>query len=297
MDICIYHSRDLDGWSSAAIIRRRWPSVKLIGWDYGMEMPEIPDGKLVVMVDISFSDTELEEPFQPMIDLANRSEKLVWIDHHKSALDYYEAAKDKFPETCLQIGNSSKAACEHTWEAVFGSKQKMPLVIKWLGLYDTFRKDEAGEDWEKAVLPFQYGMQTYVTSPETFPYELMDEKSSPGQLAQYIGAGQVILKNMDNFHKAIANSAQVFKLEGYTCVALNTLKKGSISFDHTFNPEEHDFMMAYSRSKDHWNISFYCDSDKVDCSAIAKKFGGGGHAGAAGCTMDDETLIGIINGK
>ena len=36
-----------------------------------------------------------------------------------------------------------------------------------------------------------------------------------------------------------------------------------------------------------WHFSLYNDNGLVDCSAIAKQYGGGGHQGAAGFIVDD----------
>jgi len=77
---CIYHNRDLDGYCSAAIVKKwynkmieekqeeeamrnkgsyaAYPEIKLIGWDYGRPIPEL-DGKPVIMVDVSFSPEEM----------------------------------------------------------------------------------------------------------------------------------------------------------------------------------------------------------------------------------------------
>jgi len=36
-----------------------------------------------------------------------------------------------------------------------------------------------------------------------------------------------------------------------------------------------------------WNFSLYNDNGLVDCSVIAKQFGGGGHKGASGFRIKD----------
>ena len=41
--ICIYHSRDLDGWASGAVVKK-WCEennyeIELIGYDYGQDVP------------------------------------------------------------------------------------------------------------------------------------------------------------------------------------------------------------------------------------------------------------------
>ena len=56
-----------------------------------------------------------------------------------------------------------------------------------------------------------------------------------------------------------------------------------------FNPEEHDAMLRYAFNGRCWNYGLYADTEKrpdVDCSIIARQYGGGGHRAAAGFTTD-----------
>ena len=47
--------------------------------------------------------------------------------------------------------------------------------------------------------------------------------------------------------------------------------------------EPYDLMITFVRRKDKlWNVSLYSTKEDVDCGAICKSFGGGGHKGAAG---------------
>ena len=43
-----------------------------------------------------------------------------------------------------------------------------------------------------------------------------------------------------------------------------------------------------------WNFSLYNDNGEVDCSQIAKQYGGGGHKYAAGMIVDLETFKSIV---
>ena len=66
-------------------------------------------------------------------------------------------------------------------------------------------------------------------------------------------------------------------------VCLNTLQRGSWLFKSVWDPAKHDMMCAYGRLKDgRWRVSLYSTKPEVDCAAIAKLLGGGGHRGAAG---------------
>ena len=77
--ICIYHSRDLDGWMSGAIVKLAFPDVEFIGWDYGQPLPDIYDEDQVIMVDVSF-------PRDAMVEISQVN-GLIWIDHHISAIN------------------------------------------------------------------------------------------------------------------------------------------------------------------------------------------------------------------
>lgn len=91
--ICIYHSRDLDGWMSAAIVKL-WhhktepinpvtgmiEPLKLIGWDYGNPIPSNLKDNMLVMADISFPQPEMFMLWRTY------KENFIWIDHHASAI-------------------------------------------------------------------------------------------------------------------------------------------------------------------------------------------------------------------
>jgi len=155
---CIYHSRDLDGWTSAAIVKKKFPDAKLIGWDYGDDIPELEKGGRVIMVDISF-------PPKTMNDIANRHD-LVWIDHHKSAInawDDYFNSDDYVLRPFDSYLDTQRAACELTWEYFF-QPSEMPEMVRLLGRYDCF--GHKGTEEENDVLMFQYGARSIATNPE-----------------------------------------------------------------------------------------------------------------------------------
>ena len=143
--IGIYHSRDLDGWTSGAIIKAIYPDAKMIGYDYGEKFPwdEIPEGEGIVMADVSL-------PREDMIRLGMLSKgKMVWIDHHISAIT---AMIGVMPDILTQVTDAGRAACEICWEYFNGST--VPEALELLGLYDSFR--HKGTKDENRVMMFQY---------------------------------------------------------------------------------------------------------------------------------------------
>ena len=102
---CFYHSADLDGHCSGAIIKRKYPECEMIGINYGQDFPwrSIEAKDQVFMVDFSL------QPFTDMIRLQGMC-NLTWVDHHQTAIS--DARKHNFtPDGRLAIG---MAGCELT---------------------------------------------------------------------------------------------------------------------------------------------------------------------------------------
>ena len=86
------------------------------------------------------------------------------------------------------------------------------------------------------------------------------------------------------------------ELWGYRCLCVNTPEQGSLflTMTNVFNPKEHDLMFTYSFNGDKWCYGWYTDGHpEVNCSEIAKKYGGGGHQGAAGA-CSKELIEGVL---
>jgi oligoribonuclease NrnB/cAMP/cGMP phosphodiesterase (DHH superfamily) len=284
--ICIYHSRDLDGYCSGAIVKKKYPEAVLIGYDYGQPFPfeKIGKDEHVIMIDVSL-------PMSEMLELSRLvNGNFLWIDHHISAIkEYQECLKNRegmeFMKTSLQDGI---AACEIGWKTLFPDEE-MPPAVKLLGEYDTWRKQDKRK-WEYIVLPFQYGMRQFVSSAETFPMELLDDADeTSGMVKKIIDGGTLILDYQSTQNEIVCKKAFDFEFEGLRAICLNNTLFNSNVFKSVYNPEKHDIMIpfTYDGIQKRWIFSIYTDKDNIDCSAMAKARGGGGHKQAAGFQADD----------
>lgn len=76
-------------------------------------------------------------------------------------------------------------------------------------------------------------------------------------------------------------------MPSYRVLACNTIVFNSQFFEGFFDPEKHDVMCAYCQlANGKWKVSLYSTKPEIDCGAICKTFGGGGHVGAAGFICD-----------
>ena len=154
--ICIYHSRDLDGWMSAAIVKKWYgkatndfneehkvvaeggDQLDFLGWDYGDSIPDLKDYDKVIMCDISFPKDIMSYL------LIKYEENFIWIDHHKSALIENDvnwrrrALSHVRPSHPSGLRDMNFAACELTWQYFFPN-ETMPELVRLLGMYDSFR--------------------------------------------------------------------------------------------------------------------------------------------------------------
>lgn len=284
--IIIYHSRDLDGYTSGAIAKLKYPDGKLIGYDYNQPIPydQIPEGEPIIMMDVSLPMPEMEK----MSIRANHM--MTWIDHHASAILDYRNYVGSGKQFCIAVLEDGIAACEGTWKYLFPNK-KMPIAVQLLGEYDTWRNKDK-DRWENIILPFQFGMRIECTSPETFDKNLfssfLEVKGDP--LASIIDQGKIILRYQDQTNAIqCKKSFVVDNFHGYRALCLNIGLANSDAFKSIWNPELHDIMIAFQFDGKEWSHSLYTLKEDIDVSLIAKKLGGGGHKAAAG--FKSKTLL------
>ncbi len=160
--IVIYHKIDLDGWMSAAIVKKWFEennkdpyfttleninavnlepfeeknNMSFLGWDYGDEIPDLSSYDKVIMVDVAFPLINMDV-IASNVKLIQRD--FIWIDHHLSAIK----------ECSVEIGDNVNvagyggirdttfAACELTW-IYFFPDEVIPEIVRLLGRYDCF---------------------------------------------------------------------------------------------------------------------------------------------------------------
>ena len=142
--------------------------------------------------------------------------------------------------------------------------------------------------WQTLVLPFQYGMRMQHTEPtsELWPqlFGFAGAEVEDDWLRAISAAGDTVLK-YEAKQNEVCMSACAFegKFGGYRALIANRGPTNSKLFDSKWDPEKHDIMVAFYWSrKGFWSCHLYTAKAGVDCAALAKQHGGGGHVRAAG---------------
>ena len=317
---CIYHSIDLDGWMSAAIVKHlhtkevdkrsefRKENMALvhtldcIGYNYGQPIPDLSWFDKVIMCDISFPIKEMEKLRQ------SHQDKFIWIDHHISTIKSIKERCNTFYEG---IRDTKFAACELTW-GYFFHDEPMPEIVRLLGRYDCF--GHKGTNEEIKVLEFQYGARQCISNYEEAYYQLKGELNEPIGNANMIYS---ILNNGKSIYKYLCTEAKQTYKNGFEItftesnqgdiglgqfferkfICINKERFNPINFGIDYHKDGYDGAACfhYDGVAKLYRFSLYNDNGLVDCSIIAKQFGGGGHRGSAGFVVDDEEFLKIIN--
>jgi len=295
---CIYHQRDLDGYCSAAVVKK-WTEesepkkeIIFIGYDYGRPLPDLREYSMVIMCDISFPGTD-------MLALCKAEKYVIWCDHHISAITEVEKVfKEANHPLPKGLRDTNFAACELTWKYFnipevkgTGETFTMPMTVKLLGEYDSWRNKDMVR-WEQMIMPFQWGMRMICNSFETFPMRLLNVME-PGalmpQINEILENGEIILKYQNQSNEGLCRLTFAKKFKGLRAICLNASGTGSQTFKSVWDQSKYDIMITfyYNGHHDFFTVSLYSDKDWVDCSVLAKELGGGGHKGAAGFQVKD----------
>ena len=308
----LYHKADWDGKASAAIILKFLDGAGVVKdhdgttlqFDSRFALHPVDYGddpvKMVQDWETEHSDTralytnriiivDWSPSVTDMVKLMSMFDnKLIWIDHHKSAIDKLEGL------SVLGKREIGKAGCELTWEFFF-PEDPMPLAVQYLGRYDVFDQSDSLL-WSHRILPFQYGMRlrekndfalvgcetnwNYLLSPNGIP--LVDATVNDGiTVLSYVSSNNATLAELLAFRGEFA---------GHKAVFLNRQPANSQMFDSVFR-EDDEIMVGFGlvpspdglpTSGPRWRVSLYSERADIDVSKIAQKYGGGGHANAAG---------------
>ena len=269
----VFYHTDLDGIASAEIINyynRQQGVTEIINFysiNYKDKFPieKIKSMEVVYVVDFSLS----ERDFDSLLEITNN---VVWIDHHKSAI---ETLGRKY--NYLQgIREDGRAGCVLTWAYFYGNTIPLPPVIDMLGAYDVWDFSKHGDDLNK----LQCGIRLDDHSPDNYAFwkEIIEYDY---RLKDIIKMGEIALIYRNNQYSSIIKGwSFIAEFEGFKAVCCNVGSVSSQLFDSV--KESYDLMMPFVFDGSQWTVSIYTKRDDIDCSELAKKYGGGGHRKASG---------------
>ncbi len=259
----LYHSNCYDGFGAAFSVWKKLgdAGVKYIPVTYGTEPPDMPDAAKVFIVDFSYQRDVMVE----MISQSTAHDfDIVVLDHHKTAeANLKDLAVKNGSEIIFDMNRSGALI---TWEYFHGVGTAPPL-IQHISDRDLWTFNMPGSKEIHSAL---------VSYP--FDFKVWDSFNIEGLIAEGI--------TCERFEKSvvanICKNQWIGPVDDYQVPIVNTTQSWS-EVGHELlerNPDA-PFVASFTIFKD--QIMWSLRSRKgFDVSAIAKKYGGGGHAQAAG---------------
>lgn len=288
----IFHRADLDGIGSCMVVLKwlflqgaKVSDIELHPWDYGDPLPVYNQGDEVIIVDISLNDAWM---IQLYADHERGIISAIWIDHHKTS--FGNSLKYGYHHLPGHRVDHRPSAVELTWNYFFKDKY-VPEGIKLLSLYDTWCNENIME-WNDRIIPFQMGMRQVwlerMIIPGNMEWTINNFFAHIDDYYLTIEAGRTIEEYSQFLNARSSARGFSFRWEGLTFAVLN--EDGN---SNSFVPKELGFlydacmMFRFDGKTMKWRFSLYgVDSQgnksPIDLSVLAKKMGGGGHAGACG---------------
>lgn len=316
----IYHDADFDGKLSNEVcgfhLNRLHPNANIhsYGWDYGRPVPEVQwtDYDAIYIVDLSVDELMARPELR---------DKIVWIDHHKSAIEKWDATPsdaEPEPEAFRGLRIDGVAACRLCWawftwgklpKDVLPSKQDCipplnksvfvdreidePELIRLAGEYDVW--DHRDPD-AKAL---QFGLRAF----EAHEFEMLCleqfRRGLPGinLLYEAIAKGRAIKSYCDKQNNEYSDAyARTLEWQGLIFCVLNIGQRGNSDLLRGGLKPEHQAGFAWRHTGDVVIVSLYHvpGHEDIDLSEIAKLYGGGGHKGACGFRVTLKQLAEIL---
>jgi uncharacterized protein len=292
-DIVIYHDKCMDGFTAAWAIWKRWGDApEYIARNYGMLPPDGLAGKHVLIVDFSF-------PHDILTKMAGEggAASVVILDHHKTAqadLEPFARFKDKpWRFTPPVVASMTRDLVRNGYPAIHA-------------LFDMDRSG-AGMAWDfanydNALAPSRPMLVDMVEDRDLWRFDLGDGSkflhlaltsgeitferwdSADQDIDAFVERGQAITAYRDMLVAEIAERAVPLLIADEHGIGVDCPYSLASDVCHHLLQELPDvgFAAAIVRGEQTITYSLRSQDARADVSAMAKKFGGGGHRNAAG---------------
>lgn len=258
--IILYHDRCQDGFCAAFFIHQKFPDAQLCPVLHDEPAPNI-EGKDVIIADFAYNK-------KIMLDIKSKAKSLILLDHHKTAIDELSVVPE-LKENCVFDLNRSGAGIAYDY---FYAGEERHWLVDYIEDRDLWRwRLNNSREINLAIMSYPRNLDTW--------YDLMD--MNVDDLAEQ---GRHILRYQQQLVADACAHAQKINFGGYEVLAVNTINCQSEVAGYL--AKSNDFGVSYYENKNGDKIvSLRSKGDKIDVSAIAKKYGGGGHFNSAGCKI------------
>ncbi len=264
--LVLYHAQCWDGFCAAWIASTALPGAECVPVQYGKPPPDVT-GRDVLILDFSYKRPIME-------DMATKAKSLLCIDHHKSA----EQELAGLSYCCFDM---SKSGGRMTWEH-FHPGEPSPWLVDYSEDRDLWRHQLShSKEINASLRSYPLDFEEWNRLAKLRPFDLVSE-------------GAAILRAQQQIVDTHVGFARDTIIDGHTVPCVNATALVSEIAGELAKGKP--FAVVWFESKDERRVySLRSDANGLDVSEIAKKYGGGGHARAAGFEVPATGATGIFS--
>lgn len=270
MRLCLYHGNCWDGFGAAYALWRRYGSgdTSYRAVDYGTEPVRLPDGvEELWLLDFTYPRDVLER-------YAEQVDRMILIDHHKTAKQELAGF-----ECDVKIFDMEHSGAYLTYRHLHPdtAADAVPLLYDYLQDRDLWRFE----------LPESRAINAYI---RTQPYEFLAwshlETTLELDFAGAVREGAATLRLVGRTVEMMCDQSRLETIGDHQVPTANAAAFWSeMGHELLQRHPTARFVCTYYDRADRMRVYSLRSGDDFDCSTIAKQYGGGGHAQAAGFTL------------
>ena len=259
----LYHADCADGFGAAWALWKKYPDARYIPVKHGQPPPEGLDGAHVVMVDFSYRREVIEQ-------LAQSAASLLILDHHVTA----RAALAGLPYAYFDV---KKSGAVLAWE--WAHAEPVPWLLQYV-------QDKDLWEWR---LPHSREMNAALAS---YPFDFQVWEGLTRDVLEM--EGRAILRREHSLIDKIVEESVLVEFEGETVPAVYSPVMTSQIGERLC--QGFPFCLIWHERDGLRYFSLRSKPGTADVSALASRYGGGGHVNAAGFSRPiDSQASDILN--
>ena len=259
----LYHADCADGFGAAWALWKKYPDARYIPVKHGQPPPQGLDGAHVMMVDFSYRREVIEQ-------LAQSAASLLILDHHVTA----QAALAGLPYAYFDV---KKSGAVLAWE--WAHAKPVPWLLQYV-------QDKDLWEWR---LPDSREMNAALAS---YPFDFQVWEGLTQDVLKV--EGQAILRREHSLIDKIVEESVLVEFEGETVPAVYSPVMTSQIGERLC--QGFPFCLIWHERDGLRYFSLRSKPGTADVSALASRYGGGGHVNAAGFSRPiDSQASDILN--
>jgi hypothetical protein len=221
---------------------------------------------IVYMTDYAIQPNELMIQFWNWI--LDKGGKLVWIDHHITAIQNLRHIE------IPGLQHSAYSGCMNTWHHLYGN-ENIPMCIRFANDFDTWNK-KSEYSWDKQLYPLCYFVQSLGIDLNDNQNELVqtcyEMLLDNTYTDKCINVGKYIYRYLLSEYKLASRKIYEINWNDYNCLLINSSFKGSTQFEQYENYKDYDIMISWSFTGNSFQYGLYTTKPYINVGELAATF-------------------------